>query len=258
VTFLLTDARRFIRNTAETYDAVLLNLPNPYTILLNRYYTREFFLEVKSRLKPGGVLSFALPSSENAIGDDLAGFLGSASATLSSVFANIVLLPGDNCRFIASNDGGFLTSDPAVLAERVRDRRLNTGYVREYYLPYQFSKERRDYLSSRLEGLPPGNINRDGRPVAFWFDFILWSRHFASPLHGRNAEAARSPAAAARIRRARAVSPAGRDCRSKDPVRPARGPFVPFFVSDFPAFRSSWRFFSPIRRSTAFSIRTWP
>ena len=182
VTFLLTDARRFIRNTAETYDAVLLNLPNPYTILLNRYYTREFFLEVKSRLKPGGVLSFALPSSENAIGDDLAGFLGSASATLSSVFANIVLLPGDNCRFIASNDGGFLTSDPAVLAERVRDRRLNTGYVREYYLPYQFSKERRDYLSSRLEGLPPGNINRDGRPVAFWFDFILWSRHFASPL----------------------------------------------------------------------------
>jgi spermidine synthase len=182
VTFLLTDARRFVRNTGETYDAVLLNLPNPYTILLNRYYTREFFLEVRSRLKPGGVLSFALPSSENAIGDNLADFLGAISATLSSVFANTILLPGDNCRFIASMDGSFLTSDPAVLAERVRQRSLNTAYVREYYLPYQFSKERRDYLSSRLERVPSGRINRDMRPVAFWFDFILWSRHFASPV----------------------------------------------------------------------------
>jgi spermidine synthase len=182
VTFHLTDARRFIRNTGDTFDAVLLNLPNPYTILLNRYYTREFFLEVRSRLKPGGVFSFALPSSENAIGDNLADFLGTISETLSSVFPNTVLLPGDNCRFIASMDGGFLTSDPALLAERVRQRGLNTAFVREYYLPYQFSKERRDYLSSRLERVPSGRINRDMRPVAFWFDFILWSRHFASPV----------------------------------------------------------------------------
>ena len=182
VTFLLTDARRFIRNTGGTYDAVLLNLPNPYTIQLNRYYTREFFLEVASRLRPGGVFSFALPSSENAIGDNLADFLGVISATLSSVFANTVLLPGDNCRFIASMDGGFLTSDPAVLAERIRQRGLNTAYVREYYLPYQLSKERMDYLSSRLARVPPQRINRDARPAAFWFDFVLWSRHFASPV----------------------------------------------------------------------------
>jgi len=188
VTFHLTDARRFIRNTEEIFDAVLLNLPNPYTILLNRYYTQEFFLEVRSRLRPGGVFSFALPSSENAIGDNLADFLGAISATLSSVFKYAVLLPGDNCRFIASMDGGFLTSDPAVLAGRVRQRGLNTAYVREYYLSYQFSKERRDYLSSRLDRVPPERINRDLRPVAFWFDFILWSRHFASPVMAKTLE----------------------------------------------------------------------
>jgi spermidine synthase len=185
VTFLLTDARRHIRTSDETYDAVLLNLPNPYTLQINRYYTREFFLEVRSRLKPGGVFSFSLPSSENSIGRELADFLGSVSATLSSVFPDNVLLPGDNCRFIASMDGRNLTSDPAVLAERVRSRGLSTAYVREYYLPYQFSKERRDYLSSKVEGLPSAKINRDLRPVSFWFDFILWSRHFAAPFMAR-------------------------------------------------------------------------
>jgi spermidine synthase len=188
VTFHLTDARRFIRTTEETFDAVLLNLPNPYTIQLNRYYTREFFLEVRARMKPRGVFSFALPSSENAIGEELADFLGTISATLSSVFPHTVLLPGDNCRFIASMDGEFLTSDPAVLAARVRQRGLNTSYVREYYLPYQFSKERMDYLSSRLTRVPSGRINRDLKPAAFWFDFILWSRHFASPLTAETLE----------------------------------------------------------------------
>jgi spermidine synthase len=178
VTFYLTDARRFIGRTKEKYDAVLLNLPNPYTAQLNRFYTVEFFTEVRRRLNTKGVLSFALPSSENAVGRELSDFLGTVSATLSAAFPNVLILPGVDCRFIASADGSYLTSDPAELAKRIQERNLKTAYVRDYYLNYQFSKERLDYIRTRLHSVRGERINRDFKPLAFWYDLILWSKHF--------------------------------------------------------------------------------
>ena len=38
-----TDAYRFIRETNEKFDVILLILPPPSTLLLNRFYTTDFF-----------------------------------------------------------------------------------------------------------------------------------------------------------------------------------------------------------------------
>ena len=178
----LNDARNFVNGTSETFDAILLNVPNPYTAQLNRFYTAEFFRKIRSKLNPGGVFSFQLPSSENAIGKEMSDFLSNVSATLSSVFPKTVLLPGDHCRFIASVDGHFLTSDPDAFARRIRDRNLKTVYVQDYFMASQFSKERRDYLFSRLHPVPPGQLNRDFKPLAFWYDLVIWSRYFTPGL----------------------------------------------------------------------------
>jgi len=51
------DARRFIRQTKEKYDVVLVNLPEPSTFLINRFYTREFLMELQKVLNPGAVVS---------------------------------------------------------------------------------------------------------------------------------------------------------------------------------------------------------
>jgi spermidine synthase len=42
------------------YDVILMNLPEPGSAQLNRYYTREFFATVARRLEPEGVFSFTL------------------------------------------------------------------------------------------------------------------------------------------------------------------------------------------------------
>jgi spermidine synthase len=181
----LTDARRFISQTDEKYDAILLDMPNPYTLQLNRFYTLEFFRAIQTRLNRGGIFSLQLPSSENAIGKQLSDLLSTVRATLSAVFPGMVLLPGNTCFFIASMDGRYLTANPDTLDARMRERRLKTVYLREYYLKYDLSKERSTYLSSKLHPVAAERLNRDFRPLATWYDLIFWSKKFGDRYAGR-------------------------------------------------------------------------
>jgi len=174
------DARKWIRNTQETFDVIILNMPTPYTAQLNRFYTVEFYQEVRKRLHPHGLFFFQVPSSENAIGKELSEFLSTLYTTLHQVFDEVILLPGDRCRFIASPRMGQLTSDPAILSKRIQERNLQTQYVQNYYIEFDLSKERREYLRSRIFLVPPERINRDFKPIAYLYDLLLWTTHYAS------------------------------------------------------------------------------
>ncbi len=57
---LTTDGRLYVKQTAERYDVVILDVPEPSTSQMNRFYTREFFAEVRRVLVPGGVLALSI------------------------------------------------------------------------------------------------------------------------------------------------------------------------------------------------------
>ena len=48
------DGRRWVQETPQRYDVVIVDVPDPSTSQLNRFYTREFFAEVHRILVPGG------------------------------------------------------------------------------------------------------------------------------------------------------------------------------------------------------------
>ncbi|MCK5118787.1 MAG: hypothetical protein KAQ78_04345, partial [Candidatus Latescibacteria bacterium] len=100
------DGRRFVQTAQRGYDVVLIVLPAPFTIQLNRFYTLEFYRRVRKILNEGGVFSFGVVSSENYIGDELSDFLSSMYATLHRVFPDIVVVPGDTNHFIACAKAG--------------------------------------------------------------------------------------------------------------------------------------------------------
>jgi len=68
-TLILTDGRLYVNQVADgvketansNFDVVILDLPEPATGSLNRFYTYEFFIEVKSILNAGGVFALGLP-----------------------------------------------------------------------------------------------------------------------------------------------------------------------------------------------------
>ncbi|MCK4773448.1 MAG: methyltransferase, partial [Candidatus Krumholzibacteria bacterium] len=70
-----TDGRRFLKRAQQTYDVIIVNMPDPQNAAINRFYTVEFFQEAAARLTTGGVLSLGVSGAENFISDDLAAFL---------------------------------------------------------------------------------------------------------------------------------------------------------------------------------------
>ena len=173
-----TDGRLFLKTTDLHFDVILINLPDPQTAQLNRFYTLEFFREAASKLTSTGVFSFQLKASEEYISPELAEFLRCIHKTLRQVFPEVAALPGGTVHFFATKRAGILTMDSEELISRLRARHLRTDYVREYYLPYRMTPDRMLDLQTQVQPQPDTRTNRDFAPIAYYFDVALWSTRF--------------------------------------------------------------------------------
>jgi spermidine synthase len=155
-----------------------VNLPEPQTAQLNRFYTREFFAEAAGKLNPGGLFSFRLRGAEDYISPDLGDFLRCINNTLRSVFTDIVLIPGETVHFSAANRPGMLTVDSETLLGRLRERHIKASYVREYYLPFRLMPDRIREVERELQSHDATPVNRDLSLAAYYFGVTLWSTNF--------------------------------------------------------------------------------
>jgi spermidine synthase len=181
VRLIFQDARRFLTWAPEPYDVILMNLPEPGSAQLNRYYSREFFAIVARRLKPGGVFSFSLSGGETALRPLRAAYLALSYHTLKEVFPEVLIFPGERVRFFASANPGLLTRDPRILVQRVAARGLNLRYLREYYLLTDLSLARQAYLTEILNR-QPREVNLDLFPKSYLYDLALTGAREGWPL----------------------------------------------------------------------------
>ncbi len=176
------DGRRFLKMTSQTYDVIIVNLPDPETMMINRFYTREFFNQAREILTDKGMISFSVTSSVNVIGEELADLLSCLYHTLSSVFRDVIIIPGDTNHFIACMQKQVLTTNPAALIDRLSTRHLNLTYVNEYYIPDRMSEGRVDYVRTRIVDRPAREINLDFRPIGNFYHLVLWTTYFNQQL----------------------------------------------------------------------------
>jgi len=173
------DGRLFLKTTNQRFDVIILNLPEPQTAQINRFYTVEFFHEAAAKLNPGGILSFQLVASEDYITDTLASFLRCINRSLREMFPEVTTIPGERAHFLASKQKGELTDQPDELLRRLKSRHLETTYVREYYLPFRMSPDRMSQLAEQIRPQPDTPLNHDFAPIAYYFDVALWSTQFS-------------------------------------------------------------------------------
>jgi len=165
------DARRFIRQTKEKYDVVLVNLPEPSTLLINRFYSREFLKELKQVLTPGAVICESLPSSSDYVSKTASQTNSTLVQTLKTQFRNVLILPGQRNYFLASDSS--LSSE---IADLVAGSGIINLYVNSYYLDENSMKERSEYIHSQLD--KNAGVNSDFRPVAFFQQLRYWTSMF--------------------------------------------------------------------------------
>jgi len=176
------DGRLYVTETDKRFDVVIIDLPEPSTGQLNRFYTLEFFREVRGILKAGGVFSLGLPSAENYLSPEIRHRNGGVYHSLRSVFPSVVVLPGEHNFFLASDEP--LSAGHLLLAERLTERGIETRWVNAAYLEYVFTTDRFALTLSSLEDIGPVRLNQDLRPICYYYDMVLWLSRFYSNLRG--------------------------------------------------------------------------
>jgi spermidine synthase len=166
-------------HSPSQYDVIILNLPDPHTAQLGRFFTFEFFGMIKSILKKDGIFSFRVSSAENYISQELGLYLSSLYRTLKLNFAEVVVLPGSNNVFLASNRKGILFESWQKLVERLKERKISTKFVNEHFLPDRLSSMRVEYLKNNITS-EASRINYDLKPISYFYNTILWSKQFKS------------------------------------------------------------------------------
>lgn len=172
------DGRQYLRAARAKFDVILLNVPDPETAQWNRFYTVEFFQVARERLASGGILGLQLRSSEEFLSADRAEFLRCILATMGQAFPHIAMIPGDPMHIFGAAKADVLTEDPEVLIARLKERKLQTQYVNEYFIPFRLSAERIAYTREKLQPRTVTPINRDFHPTAYYFAQTLWSSQF--------------------------------------------------------------------------------
>jgi spermidine synthase len=178
------DGRLFVKDkskqeTRKRYDVIIINLTDPYTAQLNRFFTVEFFEMTRTILDDGGVFSFRVSSAENYISPELGLYLSSIYRTLSSCFAEVKVFPGSNNIFLASKKTGILFDDWQTMIVRLKQRAISTQFVNENFLPDRLSPARMEYLRNAVMQ-NRGIINHDLKPICYFYNGILWSKQFRS------------------------------------------------------------------------------
>lgn len=172
------DGRLFLKTTDARYDVIAVNLPDPQTAQLNRFYTVEFFRLAARKLAPGGLLSLRLTGAENYLSDQRAALLACIRKTLGEVFPEVLAIPGATVRFFAATRPGTLTANPRVLVARLTERNLRTTYVREYFIPFRMAPDRMAELEDRIRPQPSTPLNKDFAPIACHLGLAAWTSRF--------------------------------------------------------------------------------
>ena len=169
------DGRAFLTKTQKSYDMIILNLPEPATAQINRFYTKEFFLRAKEKLTEEGVFSFRVPSAENYISPELQDFLSSLYHTLKQAFPFVEIVPGDTNIFLASSHP--LTLEFETLNQKIEDLNLQNTYVSPQLL---FSRLNPLRVEMTREKVTTGKkaINLDLFPISYFYNSVLWSTQF--------------------------------------------------------------------------------
>ena len=174
------DARRLLASSEGGYSAIMLASGGPVNAAANRLYTLEFFRLAAEKLKPGGLLVFELPFSENYISPEQ-GYLASCLInTARLAFENIALIPAaDRLTVIAS--GLPVKLDPAAMAAAYAKRGLKNRNAVPSAFPFLLDPNRALWAQAVLAKIKNPQVNSDLDPISYFYFWRLWLSMVVSP-----------------------------------------------------------------------------
>jgi spermidine synthase len=172
LTIIHQDGRAYLEKSKKMYDAIIVNLSEPDTFQINRFFTDRFFAMARRHLVRHGVLSFAMKGFDNYLAEPQRQKLSSVYNTVSDYFDHVMLLPGEKIFFLCSSRP-INTDIPRLLDQKG----ITTRYIKGYYYG-NVTTERIDRLNALIDPKTPKNY--DDVPQLMHLMFLQWFAKFST------------------------------------------------------------------------------
>ncbi|UCD15277.1 MAG: FMN-binding protein [Candidatus Omnitrophota bacterium] len=169
------------QSSGNPFDLVVVYTPDPSNLVLNAFFTKEFYQLLSNNLTQRGIFATRIISAENFIGSQLRNYGSSVYYTLREVFPKIVITPGKINWFLAGRKESLLVDDSRVLEERFEKIKPRLISFAPQAFASIFLKERVDFTKQMYVDnalfKKTKLINTDNKPLTFFLDILVMARY---------------------------------------------------------------------------------
>ena len=172
VNYIYKDAVDHLNSTDKKYNLVFIDVPDPSSLNLNRFYTEDFFELIKSRMSTdSSVAAITLSSGTNFMTPEIEELNGTVYNTFSRSFPNVIIVPSVKNIFIGSSND-FISNDVKILSSRILKKRT---WFNETVIFEKCIELRKKQMNSAITKKAP-QINNLGNPAAYLATLRMWTR----------------------------------------------------------------------------------
>jgi spermidine synthase len=175
VRIINNDPRRYIADEKNgNWDLVVLNLPEPTGLGLNRYFTEQFYRLLSDKKKPPVVVTY-LSSAPNYLGGEVGQVASAIYRALKNCFDEVAVIPGMKMTMFAGRDRNAFDLAPGALRERylARGKPLEMFDHRSFEI---IAEGRRIKETTQTLVATQSRANDDFRPVAAFRTLLILLR----------------------------------------------------------------------------------
>lgn len=172
------DGRGFVKRIKSNrkYDLVFVDLPEPLNLQMNRYYSLEFFREVRFILSEKGIFIFSLPSISSIPSKTKRDYLVSIFNALKGSFESVDVIGYDETIFVASLSPIELTFEKVL--ERFKNGLMSQCDFEPEILSLALQEENNRRLMEII-GNGTKDMNSDLLPRGMLSALTLWEMSVA-------------------------------------------------------------------------------
>jgi len=179
VKIVYQDARHFLKNNLkEKFDVIIFNLPDPSSLLLNRFYTQEFFQKTKNNLNPNGLITLYLSFAPNYFSPEIINLNASVYQALKKSFPHVNVFPIENINLFIASAENTLIPNMEMIINNFHKRELKTNFITDQWLSYNLTNDRIKNVNKLLSENKKIKTNSDFLPSAYLANLLFWLKQF--------------------------------------------------------------------------------
>lgn len=192
LTVVREDLRHYLSRIKKRFGMIICLAPPPENIMLNRFYTREFFRLCKARLSDDGIFITSLHGFSNYMSPDRRNYIASMYRAFAGEFPNRLRTSGETV-YLAGAGPGVLPRSGTDLIRRYAGGLYRSSGPYEKEITENFSPDelrayfettQLDYFGKVMHPLLKTVAeNRDLQPGAYWRNIVLSAFKEESVLH---------------------------------------------------------------------------